>query len=271
MSTVTYPPAAGYREVPEALREYRTIIEAAIASAPRSLQKRIGPSELGAPCQHCLAAKLAGWPRKEQGGSWLPAIGTAVHAYLEGIFTRQEADLMARAGTPGGGHRYRMEQKITVGTVGGVEITGSTDLLDEWSRCVVDWKIVGDTTLTKVKAKGPSEVYRRQANLYAKGWNDADVPIEYVAICFLPRNKPSLSQGIFWHEPHDRTLAVETLDRVDRLAQTLDILASISIEARDTHIRSLPRDPDCFDCARFADRPPTPHEQMFADLAGITK
>ncbi|WP_434080384.1 hypothetical protein [Sanguibacter sp. Z1732] len=63
----------------EALREARWVIEHAITHQPRSLQERIGPSEIGNPCDHCLAAKLAGWKQTEDGVPWLPFLGTAAH------------------------------------------------------------------------------------------------------------------------------------------------------------------------------------------------
>jgi hypothetical protein len=59
--------------------EYRNIVERAIDNTPRSLQTRIGPSEIGNPCDACLINKLAGTPeRREPGTSWLPFIGTRV-------------------------------------------------------------------------------------------------------------------------------------------------------------------------------------------------
>lgn len=45
--------------------EIRGIIEDHITNQPRSLQKEIGPSELGTDCLHCLAARLAGWEKRQ--------------------------------------------------------------------------------------------------------------------------------------------------------------------------------------------------------------
>ena len=47
--------------------DIRTVIEDAITNHPRTLQKQIGPSEVGTPCDHCLAAKLAGWEETRDG------------------------------------------------------------------------------------------------------------------------------------------------------------------------------------------------------------
>ena len=67
--------------------EIQQIIVNNINSAPRSLQKTIGPSELGTDCVHCLAAKLAGW-KQIKGAAWLPFIGTCVHEHFERLFTQ---------------------------------------------------------------------------------------------------------------------------------------------------------------------------------------
>jgi hypothetical protein len=54
-----------------------------ITHHPRSLQKRIGPSEIGNPCDRRIGYKLLGQPENPRGDAWKPTIGTAVHAWLE--------------------------------------------------------------------------------------------------------------------------------------------------------------------------------------------
>lgn len=234
----------------QALREARTVIEHAILNHPRSLQTRIGPSEIGTPCDHCLAAKLAGWEQvDERSVPWLPTVGTAVHAWIEEAFITAENN---RNAVHTGGLRYSTEAAVMVGTIAGQEIWGSTDLLDRLVGMTVDWKIVGPTTLKKAKA-GPSEVYRVQADLYAKGWNDAGVRVDHVAIAYLPRNAVSLNDAIWWTAPHDRARAEAALERANRLATNLTALASLGDAAVTAWISSLPRDPDCWDCSRYPD------------------
>lgn len=232
-----------------ALREARTVIEDAITNHPRSLQRTIGPSEIGTPCEHCLAAKLAGWEQTRDGVAWLPTVGTAVHAWIEEAFGRHEATRNAVHTT---GLRYLTEARTMVGHIGGREIWGSTDLVDLQVGMTVDWKIVGAFTLKAAKG-GPSPVYRVQADLYAKGWNDAGHRIDHVAIAYLPRNAVSLDQAVWWSAPHDRQRAVDALDRANRLHTNLTALESISTAARDAWITQLLRDPKCWDCARFPD------------------
>lgn len=244
-----------------ALKEARSIIETAITHQPRSLQKRIGPSELGTPCDHCLAAKLAGWQQTERGVPWLPYIGTSVHEKLEQVFWDETA-AREKAGQP---LRYLMEQKVMVGHIGGQEIWGSTDLVDLEAGMTVDWKIVGANTLKSARG-GPSSVYQVQADLYAKGWNDAGIRIDHVAIAYLPRNAVSLDQALWWTAPHDRARAEHALERANQIRNNIMALASISGEAVDAWITALNRDPKCFDCARFPDAPPARPRNTFFDI-----
>jgi len=252
----TLPPArmpyAGV-DIETAAQHVRGIVESAITNQPRSLQKRIGPSELGTPCDHCLAAKLAGWPTGERGVAWLPFVGTAVHAAFEEQITSHEARRNAPHTT---GTRWLTEQRVTVGQIGGQDITGSTDLFDTAAGATFDWKIVGESILRSARRNGPSPTYRAQAHLYGRGWVAAGHHVTTVAIWYLPRNDMrGFDGGHLWHEPYDEQVALAALDRANRIHTNLTALESISTQARDAWITALPRDPHCFDCARFPDRP----------------
>lgn len=256
-----YMPYQGVAAAP-ALQEARQLIEHSILNQPRSLQKRVGPSELGTPCEHCLAAKLAGWVKIETDVPWLPFIGTAVHAMLEDMFMEYEAVNNAVNTT---GKRYLTEFRSTVGTVDGQEITGSVDLVDLAAGMTVDWKIVGATTLREAKL-GPSDVYRGQAHLYAKGLIAAGFDIRHVSIAYLPRNAISLADAVWWSEPYNPDLPEEILARANRIALNLRAMESISLQARDDYIKSLPRytaqyvpglkvGKECRDCKKYPDAP----------------
>lgn len=223
-------------------------ITGAMAAHPRSLQKRIGPSEMGTPCVRKLTYKLGGTPERERPPAWRPTVGTAVHAWLAEQFV---AANMAGWSDPSGSGldpaaasaladlgpmtvlesdagvgarpfqppvlRYAVECTVDVGEVDGTAITGSCDLYDRVTATVVDWKIVGQATLKRVKANGPSDVYRRQAHLYGRGWTRRGVPCERVGIMFLP-NSGELTEAVWWSEPWSEALALETLARADAVA-----------------------------------------------------
>lgn len=243
-------------------QELRALIEHSILNQPRSRQKIIGPSEIGTDCDHCLAAKLAGWQSQEHGIPWLPFVGTAVHAALEEMVIQYEANRNAANTT---GRRYLTEARTMVGVIDGTEIWGSTDLVDLAAGVTFDYKIVGVTTLRSAKA-GPSNVYRVQQHLYAKGWNDAGHRIDHVAIAYLPRNSVVLSDAVWWNEPYDRSIAQNALDRANGFAVNVRALRSISEAAADDYIRALPRAKNCRDCARFPDAPPAPADPFLDGL-----
>lgn len=186
-----------------------TIAES-IVNQPRSLQKRIGPSELGMTCAVSLLHKLAGTEEPDRSQiPWKPTIGTAAHAYMEDAFER----VNKRGDMPG---RYLIEHKVLVGSINGQPITGSCDLYDQAEHTVLDWKFVGKSSMNKYSKSGPSQQYRRQGHLYGKGWEDAGFKPKLVMIAFLPRDG-DLEDSFFWSEPYDRQVAVDTLTRVEGL------------------------------------------------------
>lgn len=194
--------------------DYRATIEAAIASQPRSQQKRIGPSEIGNPCTRCLTHKLIGTPETERHAPWLPWIGTAVHAQLEDVFMQANADRDSA--------RYLVESTVCVGQIGGQDITGHADLFDLQVGEVTDWKVVGATTLRNAKANGPSETYRTQAHLYGLGFAYRGLTVHRVRIAYLPRNSVHLGDAHVWSEPFDPVRAMTAIRRADDIAQTID-------------------------------------------------
>lgn len=262
--------------VEEAKKSIMAVIEDAITNHPRSLQKTIGPSEIGIECDHCLAAKLAGWEEQREGGAWLPTVGTAVHSWLEETF---KAATFRDSDSP----RYLTERKVAVGEIDGVEVTGSTDLVDLVRGMTWDWKVVGKTTLTSAKG-GPSQRYKVQQMLYARGWRRLGVNITHVGIAYLPRNEMSLRSAVLWTAEYDEALAVAALERASQLARNVRAMAALGTETRDKYISGLDRwrswrerDPvsgveklvrgnsqegtiECRDCARYPDYP--------ADVAG---
>lgn len=227
--------------------ELTSTLEASMQYHPRSMQKRIGPSEIGNPCDRCLAHKLAGTPERAD-LAWLPWIGTAVHERLELLFIENN-NVRVNLGMD---WRWLTESTVTVGTIGGVEITGSTDLFDPQTGTVVDYKCVGTSTLRKAKTSGPSEQYRIQANLYARGWIREGYTVNQTAIWYLPRNAMSLRDGYFWSAPVDLDAAEQALERANRLATAIDALgAQAVIDAQPEHTGD-------FTCKRWPDYAPPP-------------
>ena len=224
--------------VESTIPDLRDIVEQAITSHPRSLQVELGPSEIGNACDRCLAHMLAGIPTADEGAPWLPTLGTATHEWLEGVVIRH---LMAT-----GTDRYIPEGQVTVGTLRGVPVTGHSDLLDTWTGTVVDYKLVGTTTMRKLHKQGPSLTYQRQAHLYGRGWAAAGFDIRSVAIWFLPRNAVSLAHAQLWQVPYDEQVALATLARAEQMASFVDTFGFDAVIAG-----ASPHTGDEFTCTQY--------------------
>jgi hypothetical protein len=221
------PPLTLYRGLDPAVAvpDLLKLIEDAIRNDPRTLQTRIGPSELGCACDRCLILMLAGRGPDED-APWMPTIGHAVHDWIEGVIVRH---LMTS-----GSDRYIPEGKVAVGEIAGELITGHSDVFDTWTGTVVDWKVIGTTTLRKVNKEGLSLTYRRQAHLYGKGWEDAGYKVTSVAVAGLPRNGFHVGAGFLHQEDYDRSIAEHALARANMFA------AAIRFDGLDKVLESAP-------------------------------
>lgn len=228
--------------------EIDAILEKAMIGEPRNMQQAIGPSEIGSDCEHCVAAKLAGWVQFEE-AAWLPWVGTAMHAYLEPIF-QDNPD-------------YLTENRVSVTPW----LSGTSDLFHIPSGTNIDWKLVGSTTLKSAK-RGPTPVYRVQAHCYGLGYFRAGFEVNNVAIYYLPRNAMSLSSGVFWSEPFDPLVALDAIDRAERMMGKLSSFPTA--EERDEYITALPRAGHCWDCRKYPDAPKAPPKTQTIDsLLGV--
>ncbi|MFH9816178.1 hypothetical protein [Streptomyces sp. NPDC017230] len=181
-------------------------------NAPRSLQKRLGPSEVGDPCERRLSYKELDWPTAAAPGD--PAasiIGTGFHSWMEEAFARRQTTM------PDGRPRYKIEERVTVqdSPIEAAKVTGSADLYDRVTGTVWDWKLVGHTTQDKYRRGGPGPQYRTQAHLYGLGQENAGETPQRVAICFVGRYH-ELRVHV-WTEPYDRQVAEAALARLARI------------------------------------------------------
>lgn len=209
-------PGDASRNVQEDLR---AIIEARITAHPRSQQTVIGASEIGTACTRKLAHKINGTPRvRPEVPAWRPTVGTAVHSWLEGALMRENARL--------GWDRWSLEERVLIGTVGGVEIYGHCDVFDKLTGTVIDWKVPGITTIKNArKARHPGNQYRVQAHCYGLGYSRRGLAVKHVAVYFLPA-AGELGDAYYWSEPFDPAVAAEGLKRADALAAGLRVLGA---------------------------------------------
>lgn len=190
------------------------IFERAIRRDPRSLQKRIGPSEIGEPCTRALAHKLHGDAEPERQLPTKAWVGTAIHAEL--------LDKIIPAADPTKA-MYLTETRVSVGEINGMEIKGSCDLFDWQSGTVIDLKTKSKSMLSGHKRNGPGEKYRIQFHLYGRGMQRAGHTVNTVAAWFIGRDS-EWSERLWWYEPYSEQVAIDALNRATAVAQLVDAL-----------------------------------------------
>ncbi|MGL5910292.1 MAG: hypothetical protein ACRCZP_09845, partial [Phycicoccus sp.] len=180
---------AAPEEPPSTIDELRSVLIDYGASRPRSMQRRLGPSELGTPCQQQIARKLAGAPRRPvTDPMWAPFQGTAIHASMEQVVAYWNQRL--------GRDRWLVEEELEVdpGLPGVEGIRGHSDAYDTDQSMVIDWKAVGKTALDKLRsakragkpaAEQISPEYRVQAHLYGRGQERKGRPVQWVRLVLL--------------------------------------------------------------------------------------
>lgn len=241
----TAPPAA----TPPAPRipledDVRRIVEQANNGAARSQQRAIGPSEMGIECDRFVAYKMLDFDPANTGrDDWLAILGTAMHAWLADAF---ELDNKL-TGRP----RWVIEKRVWLtGALG-----GSCDLYDADWREVSDHKLVGLTSLKKMKKNGRPAKYRVQLHLYGYGHTAAGRPVDTVNLIVYPRSDNLRGEfggnGLHvWSEPYDPTIARAALDRVASITATAVVL---DVEHHPERMSLIPAQPDddCKYCAFF--------------------
>ena len=226
----------------ETLTEILATVAAGIHGQPRSHQRLPGPSELGTPCGRRLGYKLAGVePVNDQGVPWLPFIGTALHEQLANIMAA--AEVQRFQDDPASVQRWHVEERVTVGTIAGEEITGTCDLFDAHTGLVLDWKTTSSNQVrSRYRPHGPGDTYRRQAHLYGLGWENAGHAVRTVMVVWLTRDGGFDSRHV-WSEPYDRAVALDTLTRADGIATAVELLGVGAIPNLPTaadHCRHCP-------------------------------
>lgn len=196
-------PQVVYEELMEEIRHN-------LATRPRDLQTRIGPSEVGEPCDRTLILKLLEIPEVDEGPNWRAWVGTCMHAGLDDIFA---TSFMQNVGTD---PRFLIEHQITVGRIGDWDLVGKCDLFDIPTGCVWDWKSKSFKQLKNTRRQGMSRKYRDQFHCYGLGMENAGYTVKHVGGIFMPRDG-ELRDSFPLFEPYDRQVALDALERANRL------------------------------------------------------
>lgn len=182
------------------------VIRWADANSSRSRQKRIGPSEMGDPCDRRIGYRVAEIPEvNNRFDPWAAIVGTSIHTWLEDAFQRWIIAHDSKA--------WLTETPVSLDGF----IKGRSDLFDVEESCVVDHKGAGPSVMKKVLKDGPGPGYVVQIQLYGYGYERLGLDVRKVALVFYPR-AGRLSDTYVWTADYDRSVAEKALARVQNIA-----------------------------------------------------
>lgn len=190
-------------EKPDRPPEYQIVedlIYLKYRSTPRHLQRALGPSEIGEPCIRRLAYNIMHHPEVNESDPLPSIIGTAAHKWMHEAcleFNQAAGEII-------------WIPECTVNVDGC--LSGHADALHVPTMTVYDWKFPGQSRMTKYAKDGPSAQYEIQAHLYCKGFRNVGLPVERVAIVFLPRGG-FLKDAYIWVAPYAAEVADSALAR----------------------------------------------------------
>lgn len=230
-------------------RELRGVITRQATLAPRSQQVHLGPSEIGARCDRQVVGKLVGAARTNHVSDPWPSIcGTAVHAWLAQAFEDDNArDNMLR---------WVTETRVKPHPL----YPGSADLYDAQEQAVVDHKVLGASSLSKIKSpSGPSRRYRVQLLLYGAGFRALGLPVKRVVLAAYPRTAATLDGMYVWDHvctSEDEVLIQDVLDQMAARQAAAELVKQGQLTLNQ--IAASPEDTECFFC--FLYRPQSAHD-----------
>jgi hypothetical protein len=178
---------------------------------PRSVQTSLGPSSACNPCDRALVGMMSGFEGQPDSNPWLAGVGTAVHLIM--------ADMLEEENRKAGREIWLVEKELPIKPPAIPK--GHGDGFHIPTGMVLDWKILGKTSLDEISKNGPSDTYRTQLHIYGLGYWQLGYKVESVLLACLPRNAnpnlPFLHEAVFWKEDFDMDHAVQAVERVEKL------------------------------------------------------
>ncbi|HEY1705568.1 MAG TPA: hypothetical protein VGG75_38270 [Trebonia sp.] len=234
--------------------ELKGIVTRYASQQPRSVQRHLGPSELGHACDRQVVAKMAGSkPTNHVADPWASIVGTAIHAYLADAFEWDNAHNSYL--------RWLTEARVTPDP-GPDEHPGTADLYDCHLRALVDHKGQGESTRAKLKANGPPRHYFVQLLLYRRGYQNLGLPVERIAIASWPRTKSTLDDLYVWSHvptPQDDQFIEDVLTQTQFRQQVAGLVHAGQLGIMD--VPAQPEDTECFFCLLY--RPQAAHDGLY--------
>lgn len=218
----------------ELANELTNIITEASRYTPRSQQVYIGPSEVGQECVRRLAYKLLDWEKANEsgGGSWAANVGTAIHSFLEDIFSKYP-------------EKYEVEQKVQIRA----NLSGTVDLFDKEKGYVLDWKTTSPAGVKAKRSEGATPQQVTQVQLYGYGKAQQGVQVNKVGLIFLPTGGQITDMHIELYD-YDESAALSALARLDSV---YELLSTIDVEENPQMWPLIPATPSrmCMYCPYY--------------------
>lgn len=214
-------------------------INYSVNNSARTIQRSVGPSEIGTPCTRQLAYKVAeSATARDFGDVWPSFLGTAAHRLIAEAL---ELDEKRNPGT------WLIELPVQVTPT----LRGTMDAFHLPSRTVVDHKVLGDSTHREYSTHGPSEEYRVQAHSYGLGMENAGYTVDRVALA-LYRRAGRLRDLVVWAEPYDRAIALKAVSRLNDVTMVVSALGNDPVRI----CQSIPATPgdSCYFCPYKGDQ-----------------
>lgn len=208
----------------------------------RDLQAKIGPSDLGDPCDKCLARKMAG-EKIQRSFSMYPWLGTAIHHLIEHIvhpsrfvlipdFNELAFEIFGREGVV-------TEQNVFICHIKGYgDVYGNIDMIVEDEGCIVDWKSTSRKRVRNYKINGVPIENVGQTLLYIKGARASGYNVEAAVLVYIPRDAADVSELWAYEVPYDEDEVQDVITRAENI--------QLWIDAGRHH--ELKSDPECYNC-----------------------
>lgn len=243
----------GLPEVPldqQVKAEVREMVEYYERNRPRSLQKYLGPSEIGHPCHRklahmiCEANDIAHVTHTNVFTDVMPTFrGSAAHARMERVLAAWNEKV--------GYERYISERRLEVWP----GLSGSCDCYDTERKLVMDWKFLGRTSFDKYRRNGFPVTYRNQVQLYGQGYVNAGYEVDKVAIYAFPIAGTMAGANVAIYD-FDPTVWKRVQDQ---WANTLVLIDVLDIENHPERLDSFTTTPEnCDFCPWHAPAPGRP-------------
>jgi hypothetical protein len=177
--------------------------------SPRTKQKEIGPSEIGAICDRRIGYRVAEVPACNiEADPWPAVVGTGLHMWLDKAINAW--------GVAHNSQRWRTETSLPISDF----VTGTGDLFDTETGTVIDHKGAGNEVMRQVRNDGPKPEHRVQVHLYGLGYQRLGHVVNKVAVVYYPR-AGWLRDCYVWVDDFKPDVAYAALNRLGDIAQDI--------------------------------------------------